>query len=121
MADERHVLLVEDDPDIRTAVAEIATDAGFRVTEAIDGLAALQLIDAGLRPSVILLDLTMPRMDGTTFLAEVRERHREEVPVVVVTAAAELPAGTRATATIFKPFTMEELEEVLERVTSAAR
>jgi CheY-like chemotaxis protein len=116
VAAERHVLLVEDDSDIRAAVAEIAADAGFRVTEAIDGLAALGLMEDGLLPSVILLDLTMPRMDGATFVAELRERGVADVPIVVLTAAAEVPPGVRADAVMYKPFTMEDLERVLAKV-----
>lgn len=118
MADERHVLLVEDDPDIRAVVAEIAADAGYVVSEAADGLAALDLIDVGLRPSAILVDLTMPRMDGATFIGELRGRGLADVPVVVLTAAAALPPGVRADVVMFKPFTMDELEGVLERVTA---
>ena len=121
MANERHVLLVEDDPDIRSAVAEIAVDAGYRVTEASDGVAALEVLRGGLRPNVILLDLTMPRMDGVAFLASLREEHAVEAPIVLLTAAAELPPGVHATATIFKPFTMEELERVLDEVCAPPR
>ena len=61
------VLLVEDDSDVRDALAAVLEEFGFVVCEAIDGQEALDQLAAGYRPCAILLDLMMPRMDEWEF------------------------------------------------------
>jgi CheY-like chemotaxis protein len=81
------LLLVDDDFDIRETLAEVLTDEGFEVTAACNGLEALRLLRAGFRPSVIVLDLMMPVMDGFRFRDEQRtEESLSHIPVVVITA-----------------------------------
>jgi CheY-like chemotaxis protein len=63
-------LVVDDESHIREAVADLLREEGFPVVEADDGAAALDLLRSGLRPSLILLDLTMPGMDGRAFRIE---------------------------------------------------
>jgi signal transduction histidine kinase/CheY-like chemotaxis protein len=85
-AKDRPVLVVDDDPDVRTLLRRMLEREGYRVTEAEHGRAALARLAHDL-PGVILLDLMMPEMDGFEFLGELR-RHEtaHAVPVVVVTA-----------------------------------
>jgi PAS domain S-box-containing protein len=80
------VLLVEDDLSTRTLTRTILENAGWKVSEAENGRVALESM-ARERPSLILLDLMMPEMDGFEFADEVR-RHPEwrTIPIVVVTA-----------------------------------
>jgi CheY-like chemotaxis protein len=60
----------------------------MNVVTAGDGREALDLLRAGLRPSVIVLDLTMPRMDGWDFRhAQMADRDLKDIPVIVATAA----------------------------------
>jgi signal transduction histidine kinase/CheY-like chemotaxis protein len=82
----RNVLLVDDDDALRASVVRALEGDGWRVTEAVNGKAALSALGDG-RPDVIVLDLMMPEMDGFEFLAEFRA-HSEwrAIPVVVVTA-----------------------------------
>ena len=82
------VLLVEDDADVRNAVCDLLGSEGLTVVAARDGREALDLLLAGLRPSVIVLDLTMPRMDGWDFRqAQMGDRDLRDIPVIVATAA----------------------------------
>lgn len=82
------VLVVEDDRDAREALAELLQAEGFEVVTAPNGLAALQALRAGLRPSVIVLDVMMPVMDGWDFRAQqARDPALAGIPVVVMTAA----------------------------------
>jgi signal transduction histidine kinase/DNA-binding response OmpR family regulator/HAMP domain-containing protein len=81
-----HVLLVEDDADIRATMRQGLADAGWKVDEAPHGQAALAWLAKG-RPDAIVLDLVMPEMDGFEFLAQIRRRPElRDLPVVVVTA-----------------------------------
>jgi CheY-like chemotaxis protein/nitrogen-specific signal transduction histidine kinase len=80
------VLVVDDEPDNRRALRHMLEKAGFGVTEAENGRVALERVAEG-RPSVILLDLMMPEMDGFEFVATLRRREEwRGIPVVVVTA-----------------------------------
>jgi PAS domain S-box-containing protein len=81
-----HVLVVDDDPGSRERLRAILERHGWPVHEAEHGEQALAMVDASL-PQLILLDLTMPVMDGFTFLHELRRRPEcHDVPVVVFTA-----------------------------------
>jgi CheY-like chemotaxis protein/anti-sigma regulatory factor (Ser/Thr protein kinase) len=88
------VLMVEDDPATRSITRKILEKEGWKVTEAVHGLHALECM-AQERPSLILLDLMMPEMDGFEFAARVRQ-HPEwrAIPIVVMTAK-ELTANDR--------------------------
>jgi CheY-like chemotaxis protein len=115
MATGTRVLVVEDDFDIRSAVAESLFDEGYTVVTARDGLEALNIASLS-PPHVIVLDLMMPTMDGWTFLARCRAQPWcREVPVVVMSAAHALRmAGERlrdlgVRAVIPKPFDLETL------------
>ena len=72
------VLLVDDEGLIRRPMARFLTTRGAEVSEAGDGLAALERLRAGFEPQVILADLRMPRMDGGEFY----ERLQEELPAL---------------------------------------
>jgi two-component system, OmpR family, response regulator CpxR len=89
----RSLLLIEDDDDIRETLAGVLTVRGYGVTAARNGIDALRLIRiAQDRPSVILLDLTMPEMDGEAFLAaQATEPLLAGVPVIIVTAELDPP------------------------------
>jgi CheY-like chemotaxis protein len=80
------VLVVEDDAAMRDILRRVLEKAGWAVTEATNGREALECVAAN-RPELILLDLTMPEMDGFTFVEELRQQEAwRSIPVVVVTA-----------------------------------
>jgi CheY-like chemotaxis protein len=81
------ILLVDDDPDIRESLKGLLEDEGYSVKEAANGKEALDVLNATPIPCLILLDLTMPIMDGWRFLEELRHTSAAGVPVVVLTAA----------------------------------
>jgi CheY-like chemotaxis protein len=79
------VLLVEDDPVTRQLTRAILEKEGWRVSEAENGRVALACMEQE-RPSLILLDLIMPHMDGFEFAARVRLRPEwRRIPIVVLT------------------------------------
>ena len=83
---DRPVLVVDDDPGLRQLLRRMLEPEGYAVAEAENGRAALARLRETL-PSVILLDLMMPEMDGFEFVAEVR-RHEEwrAIPIIVITS-----------------------------------
>jgi GAF domain-containing protein/DNA-binding response OmpR family regulator len=79
-------LLVDDDVVVRRSVRQALEPIGWKVTEAKNGLRAIEAITAA-RPDVIILDLMMPEMDGFEFMDELRGRPDwQDIPVVVITA-----------------------------------
>lgn len=114
-----HILVVDDDPDLRKSLAEVLQDVGYEVSCARNGEEALRALD-GEVPSAILLDLTMPIMDGWTF----RERQQgdpriAQIPTVVITASfsdARRAESLHADAFLPKPFEVSSLTETLQRL-----
>ncbi len=84
--DAGDILVVDDDPDARARLRSVLARNGWTVSEAANGQEALDVV-AHAPPQLILLDLTMPVMDGFTFLHELRQRPGAgHIPVVVLTA-----------------------------------
>ncbi len=80
------ILLVEDDHPISDAYAFKLRLAGHVVSQAYDGLEALNLLREGTETELVLLDLRMPRMDGEQFLEKFRKLEQyKETPVIVLT------------------------------------
>jgi CheY-like chemotaxis protein len=113
------VLIVEDDTDLRQALTQILSDEGYRVDGAEHGLSALEQLRDGCRPCVILLDLTMPVMNGWQFRDEQRQDPTlAAIPVVVISAGANLseqivPLGIQDY--IRKPIQLGQLLATVER------
>ena len=103
--------MVDDDEDIRLLLRELLGRAGYRVDEAADGRAALRrLYEAP--PAVVLLDVTMPEMDGYQTLERIRDL--SDVPVIMVTARTQELERVRGLASgaddyVSKPFGRQEL------------
>ncbi len=114
------VLLIDDSDGIRSFVASLLGTCGYEVDTAADGRRALGLIEGGLAPDVVLLDVMLPEMDGLETLRRIRAL-APELPVVmlsVVGKAETIVEAMRAGAADFlnKPFDEEELLSLLERV-----
>ena len=90
------VLIVEDDRDTREMLGRFLELEGFQVQTAANGELALKLLYGEQTPSVIILDLMMPVMNGWQFrVAQQSDPNLSEIPVVVVTAAGvrdDIPA-----------------------------
>src|SRR5215467_13475789 len=90
------VMVVDDDEDIREVLRLFLQIDGYRVTTATDGVDALeQLKKTCERPSLILLDLMMPRMDGEQFMKTLRAGPFADIPVVIMSGYREAGAKTR--------------------------
>lgn len=108
------VLIVEDDSDLGSSMVEFLEEEGLEAKLARDGDQAMRMVDA-LSPSVVVLDLMMPRRDGFSVLRELRSDGRiTTLPVIVVTAIFGLSERLYATELgaadyVTKPFKLEDL------------
>ena len=110
------VLIVDDDSDILDVERRILDEHGFRVISARDGADALRALEHEA-PSVIVLDIQMPGVDGPAFAERLRKRLRH-VPLVVVTGAPDARREAdrcNAEAFLRKPFDADDLVRVVRR------
>jgi DNA-binding response OmpR family regulator len=121
------ILTVDDKENVRTLIREYLTEEGFRVVTADNGQTAL-FVARQEKPDLILLDLMMPEMDGTSFIRAFRKE--SDTPIIVLTAKLEesdkvLGLEMGADDYITKPFSMRELlarvHAVLRRVNGAPK
>jgi CheY-like chemotaxis protein len=115
------LLIVDDDADVREALASVLEDEGYKVLIAESGRAALETLRRGARPTLILLDLMMPVMDGYEFRArQLQDPDLAKIPVVVLTAGAMDPRveALGAVRSFRKPVSLERLLEALRAITS---
>jgi two-component system alkaline phosphatase synthesis response regulator PhoP len=104
--EEKTILVVDDEPDVRQYLAAILEDAGFNVLTAGDGDEALRTIRQH-RPDFISLDLIMPRKSGHKLLYELRkDKELARIPVLIVTAHARDDLGKTALEDILESSTM---------------
>jgi CheY-like chemotaxis protein len=110
------VLLVDDEEDVRMLITEILSRAGYTVRTAADGRHAMEVLDQ-IRPSVIIMDLQMPVMNGAEF-REAQRRNREwiKIPTVVMTGTTDEPLLDLAIEeTLKKPVRAVKLLEIVGR------
>jgi CheY-like chemotaxis protein len=113
------VLVVDDDASILDTVASILTSEGFEVVSANGGEQALGLLTSW-HPTLVLLDMRMPLMDGWAVARAMRERG-SKVPIVVMTAAESAKKWADeigAAGHLEKPFLLEDLISCVERFSS---
>ncbi len=117
----RTVLVVDDEPAVREFARAALEHGGYRVVEAVDGVAAVETFRAlAADIDVVLLDLTMPRMNGEEALREIR-RLRPTTPVVLSSGYNEVEATRRLVGRgriefIQKPYSVAELLKLLSTV-----
>ncbi len=118
---QRSILIVDDDPTVRTVMERWFVRRGFTVTVASDGLEAVNRCRSGTI-DVVTMDLEMPRMNGIEATHAIK-RENPEIPIIVVTGFmhnVEELRGDQVDAVLIKPVRMMELEGVvraaLERV-----
>jgi two-component system chemotaxis response regulator CheY len=113
----RVVLVVEDDPAIRSVITDVLEERGFNVVTSSNGAEALQKLDF-VRPNVVVLDLLMPVMHGWEFMETYLEKTEgAAIPIVVVSVNPILPRsydrfGVRIC--VGKPFQVDDLIRAVE-------
>jgi two-component system OmpR family response regulator len=120
MSEPLRILVVDDEPRIRTMLRRYLTEEGFKVSEAADG-AALRAVLEREAIDLVLLDLMMPGEDGLALARQIRQR--SDIPIIMLTGKGDLidrVVGLEAGADdyITKPF---ELREILARIRTIMR
>jgi CheY-like chemotaxis protein len=112
-----HVLVIDDDAGDRQLAERTLSARGYPVQVAANGIEALQRIEEGGAPHVVLLDLMMPLMDGAQFLTALRERGlRETIRVVLLTGVVSRHVRTLlgVEGCLFKPYSVQDLVRTVE-------
>lgn len=111
------VLIVEDDQSLRDILSDLLGDRGYRTVTANDGAAGLDMLRRAA-PELVLLDVSMPVMDGLAFLRRRSEEAcRPTVPVVVMSAQQRGSEARTLGARQFisKPFDLDDLLSIIDR------
>jgi len=120
MSNETHILVVDDDPRIRTMLRRYLEDEGFKISDASDGIAMRRIFEGGT-VDLVMLDITMPGEDGISLARYIRQQ--SQTPIIMLTGKDDVidrVAGLEAGADdyISKPF---HLREVLARIRTVLR
>jgi two-component system, NtrC family, nitrogen regulation response regulator NtrX len=119
------VLVVDDEPDIRTTVKEILEDEGYQVAVA-ENAAAAREARRQLRPDVVLLDIWMPDLDGISLLREWAANGAPSCPVIMMSGHGTVETAVEATRLgaydfVEKPISLAKLLLTIERAREATR
>lgn len=114
-----NILTVDDSASIRMTTRIALTNAGYQVTEAVDGTDGLAKLNAGAF-DLVITDLNMPNMDGLTMIRELRKTH-VGIPVVFLTTESDgeikqQAKAAGATGWLTKPFDPESLVKIAKKV-----
>ena len=110
MPDSQRILLVEDDPDSRASLCQFLTHAGYSVVTADNGQQALDLIDRGIRPDLVVVDLMLPRVSGFDLITYLHtDPELRLIPTVVITALPPEEVRVVADVVMHKPLAFEPL------------
>lgn len=119
------ILIVDDSSSLRTVVKLALQRAGYEVQEAADGQDALQKLDALAKVHLIVSDVNMPRMDGISFVRQLKQHPRHRfAPVVMLTTEGqdtkkEEGRAAGAKAWITKPFNPPQLLDAVSKLVLA--
>ena len=111
------ILVVDDDPTLLSIVSDLLALEGLRVERASNGMDALKAVER-LKPSLVLLDMRMPGVDGWEFARKLRDQD-DSIPIIVMTAAEDASGWAEqigAAAYLPKPFDVDTLLSTVDRL-----
>lgn len=111
------ILIVDDEGPVRGFLAMLLKDAGHRPLQAIHGAQALELVTED-RPDLVISDIMMPILNGTELCRRLKADETTKVIPVILMSSANVRAADRAGADAFiaKPFNIDEMEALVERL-----
>jgi two-component system chemotaxis response regulator CheY len=117
------VLVIDDSKAMRMIIKKILTESGFEVSEAENGVDALEKLKSGPLPEVALVDWNMPKMNGEEFISQIRNIPEcRKIRLFIVTSDSQVaPTWNEAFSSVYgyilKPFTRESLLSKLASLT----
>ena len=119
----KRVLVIDDEPNVRTVLKMLLEDDGYEVITAANGEQGMAVIDEGPEPDLIISDLRMPGADGLVLLAHVKESGRD-IPLVMITAYGSIEKAVEAMKNgaadfITKPFNKDVIRHVVHKLLKA--
>ena len=116
MAENAKILVVDDDPDIRTVLTALLESRGYQIVTASNGQEGLDALKAE-KPNMMILDLLMSEMDGFTMMQKLKDQRWAKyahIPIVVLTLVGEdaSPAGD----TNWKPMFLMDVDDYIEKL-----
>ena len=120
-----NVMLVDDSPTMLMSIRSVLTKAGMNVETANDGQEALERIQGGLKPNLVISDVNMPRLDGIGFVREARKAGLRFTPILMLTTESEQAKrdeakAAGATGWLVKPVQPDALMGVIRQVVPGA-
>lgn len=112
-AQQRTILVVEDDDIVRMLIVEVLEELEFNVTAASDGPEALVVINSDQPLALMMTDVGLPGMDGRELAEKVREL-RSELPILFASGYAESTGLAPGMQIIAKPFSIDQLREKVQ-------
>ena len=114
------ILIVDDDADLVAFLFSVLVDEGFSIVAASHGQQAMDLLERGVRPHLILIDLMLPRISGFDLLNHIRtDRSLRTIPTIVMTESSERPPIV-ADVVFQKPFDHNDLLAAIHRLITTA-
>jgi CheY-like chemotaxis protein len=117
----KHVLIVEDDDQVREVLEDVLSEEGYRAIATQDGLEALEWLSS-LPVDLIIVDILMPHLDGPGLIKRVRQTSRwAAIPILVVSAFANLDRyqNLPVDGFLLKPFDVSALLENVQKLTGS--
>ena len=116
------ILIVEDDSDIQECLKIFLELEGYKITTAFNGKEALALLESGVKPNLILLDLMMPIMNGYEFLTYTRNTPFSKIPIVLLSASTDLEetAKNQVVRLVKKPIDLDLFLKTIEETCTPA-
>jgi CheY-like chemotaxis protein len=115
-ASTARILLVDDDPLIASSTLALVEDLGHEVVEANSGREALELLDGGFRPDLMITDFAMPEMTGLELADEVRRRY-PALPILLASGFADMAEiKSIDLPRLAKPYTQDQIAAEIARL-----
>ncbi len=124
MEERAHILVVEDDHDLRSAICEFLSSLGYLVTQAKNGNVAIAMI-GNKKPALMITDILMPEKEGISTIVDIR-RQMEEIKIIAMSGGGRFgrvdvlntAKKLGADGVLAKPFEMNDLQTLVEEVLS---
>jgi DNA-binding NtrC family response regulator len=120
---QKTILIVEDDPDVLSAMVKNLEYAGYEIITATDGMEGLKKIKAG-GYSLVITDIVMPYVSGTGVVSTLKTS-KPHIPVIAITGYGEIPETVamekKADLVLSKPVRMSDLKKHIDKLLDASK